>query len=294
MKKSKIVFFALFFVCLAFGGFSQPAQTPSSDVLKPSKYPDGIYTKENSRTRRVISYTSLREADVMWSKRVWRMIDLKQKINHPLYYPTDIIGDRKSLYQVIKDAALIDNTISCFNPLEDEFRNEYTKTEIEALLSRWDSTKTTEDPNNPGTFLAAPQKINVTSGEITGYILKEDWFFDKQRSVLDVRIIGIEVLKQKLTETGENTNASSPLFWIYFPEARPLFANQEVYMRHNDAERRTFDDIFWKRLFSSYVLKETNVYDRYMSEYTSGLDALLESERVKKDIFVFEHDLWHF
>ncbi|MBK7184049.1 MAG: hypothetical protein IPH89_14660 [Bacteroidetes bacterium] len=74
---------------------------------------------------------------------------------------------------------------------------------------------------------------------------------------------------------------TTPLFWIYFPEARPVFANQEVYMRHNDAERRTLEDIFWKRMFSSYVRKETNVYDRVISEYKSGLDALLESERVK-------------
>ena len=65
-------------------------------------------------------------------------------------------------------------------------------------------------------------------------------------------------------------------------------------MRHNDAERRTLDDIFFKRMFSSYVIKETNVYDRYISEYTSGINALFESERVKDDIFKFEHDLWHF
>ena len=292
MKKLKAFLLILFVPCILIGGFAQ-STPPPSDVLKPSKYPDGIYTKENSRTRRAISYTSLREADVMWSKRIWRMIDLKQKINHPLYYPTEIIGDRKSLFQVIKDAALVYNTISCFNPLDDEFRNEYTKTELEGLLSRWDSTHTIDDINNPGSMIAAPMKIDVKSVDITGYQIKEDWFFDKQRSVLDVRIIGILALKQKLSETGEALG-NSPLFWIYFPEARPLFANQEVYMRHNDAERRTLDDIFWKRLFSSYVLKETNVYDRYITAYTSGLDALLESERIKKDIFILEHDLWHF
>src|SRR5687768_17827898 len=50
------------------------------------------------------------------------------------------------------------------------------------------------------------------------------------------------------SETGESTGADKPLFWVYFPEARPVFAVNEVYMRHNDAERRTFDDIFWKRI----------------------------------------------
>ncbi len=292
MKKLKMFFLFLFVAFVTTGSFAQDPN--NSDVLKPSKYPDGIYTKENSRTRKAIPYTTLREADVMWSDRIWRMIDLKEKINHPLYYPTELTGDRKSLFQVIKDAALIDGTITCFAPIDDEFRNEYTKTEIEGLLARWDSTKKAEDPNNPGVYVNAPQKINVKSSDITKYQIKEDWFFDRQRSVLDVRIIGIEVIVAKTTEGSGDVVGDKPLFWIYFPEARPLFANQEVYMRHNDAERRTLDDIFWKRLFSSYVVQESNVYKRVISEYTVGLDALIESDKIKNEIFEFEHDMWHF
>ncbi len=286
MKRLIVVSFVLLTYCVSNSIHAQ-------EVLKPSKYPDGIYTKENTRTRRPISYTSLREADVMWSKRIWRQIDLKQKINHPLYYPTEVIGDRKSLFQAIKDAAIIDNSITCFNSMDDEFRTEYTKTEVEGLLSRWDSTHQVDDVNNPGAQILAPVKVDITSDMITGYQLKEDWFFDKQRSVLDVRIIGLLVITQRKAENGDVVGEKG-LFWIYFPEARPVFANQEVYMRHNDAERRTIDDIFWKRLFSSFILKESNVYNRRIGEYTSGLDALLESERIKKEIFTSEHDLWHF
>ena len=286
MKRLIVVLFFLL-------AYSVSNRVQAQEVLKPSKYPDGIYTKENTRTRRPISYTSLREADVMWSKRIWRQIDLKQKINHPLYYPSDVIGDRKSLFQAIKDAALIDNSITCFSAMDDEFRTEYTKTEVEGLLSRWDSTHQVDDVNNPGTTILAPIPVNITSDMITGYQIKEDWFFDKQRSVLDVRIIGLLVITQRKSENGDVVGEKG-LFWIYFPEARPVFANQEVYMRHNDAERRTIDDIFWKRLFSSFILKESNVYNRRIGEYTSGLDALLESERIKKEIFTSEHDLWHF
>ena len=286
MKKLSVIIIILL-NCYAIESFSQ-------EVLKPSKYPDGVYTKENSRTRKPMYYTSLREADVMWSKRIWRIIDLKQKINHPLYYPTEQTRDRKSLFQVIKDGALVDKTVSCFKPMDEEFSEEYTTTELESLMSRWDSTKTAEDPNNPGTYIAAPQRIEVGPSDIISYQLKEDWFFDKQRSVLDVRIIGLEVIKAKKSESTGEIIGPSPLFWVYFPEVRPLFANQEVYMRHNDSERRTFDDIFWKRMFSSYIFRETNVYNRVIGDYTVGLDALLESERIKKDIFLFEHDMWHF
>ncbi|MFY9310856.1 MAG: gliding motility protein GldN [Bacteroidia bacterium] len=289
MRKFKMILVIALVAAMQFAGYSQ-----GGEVIKPPTYPNGVYTKENSASRRPIPYTSLREADVMWSKRVWRVINLKEKINHPLYYPTTPIADRKSLFEVIRDGALKSGTVKCFNSTDDEFRIEFTKSEIENMLVSWDSSATTEDPNNPGNFISAPVKNEITSDKVSKYWIKEDWFYDKQRSVLDVRIIGLLVVIPKLSESGEDQGADKPLFWVYFPEIRPILATQEVYMRHNDAERRTLEDIFWKRMFSSYVIKESNVYDRYISEYTSGINALFESERVKEDIFKYEHDLWHF
>ena len=293
MQKLKILLLVFTITIVTVNVYGQEVIAPP----KAPKYPDGVYTKENTRTRRAIPYPTLREADVMWSKRVWRVIDLREKMNFPLYYPETPILDRKSLFDVIHDAAINDGTITCFAQpaTDDEFRYDMTKSEIEGMLIKWDSTATTEDPNNPGTFISAPTKKEIgVDQKVWQYWVKEDWFFDKQRSVLDVRIIGLCPLIEKKTETGESTGASSPLFWIYFPEARPVFANKEVYMRHNDAERRTLEDIFWKRMFSSYVRKESNVYDRVIVEYKTGLDQLLEAERVKNDIFIYEHDLWHF
>lgn len=291
----KNVRFLLVVMIVAIAAMNGYAQAPAT-VIKPPKYPDGVYTKENTRTRRAIPYPHLREADVMWSKRVWRVIDLREKMNHTLYYPDAPILDRKSLFDVIKDAALKDGTVTLFDQaaVDDEFRYDMTKTEIEAKLVKWDSTAQTEDPNNPGVMLNAPVKNEITSANVWKYWLKEDWFFDRQRSVMDVRIIGICPLIEKQSETGERLGGDVALFWVYFPEARPVFANQEVFMRHNDAERRTLEDIFWKRMFSSYVRKESNVYNRIIQDYKIGLDVLLEADRVKNDIFTYEHDLWHF
>jgi len=290
MQKIKILLLVSFVALVTIDIYGQ-------EVMRPPKYhEDGVYKKENTHSRKPVSYPTLREADVMWSKRVWRTIDLREKINFPLYYPDAEIADRKSLFDVIIEAATKTGTITCFAQpaTDDEFHYDMTKSEVEGMLVKWDSTHQTEDPNSPGTMISAPTKNVTSTDKVWQYWVKEDWFFDKQRSVLDVRIIGLCPLIEKKTESGESTGASTPLFWIYFPDARPIFANNEVYMRHNDAERRTFEDIFYKRMFSSYVRKESNVYDRGIYDYKTGLDQLLESERVKNDIFIFEHDLFHF
>jgi hypothetical protein len=56
----------------------------------------------------------------------------------------------------------------------------------------------------------------------------------------------------------------------------------------------SFDDYFWKRRFSSTIYKESNVYDRTISTYQNGTDALLESERINEEIRTIESDLWNF
>jgi len=273
----------LVILCLAMGSVEALAQ----NVL------DGAYIKENTPKRRVIPYTPLREADVIWSKRIWRVLDLREKINQPFYYPTQKTNERKALIDVIHDALSAGQLTAYGNPtFDDEFKVPLTKSEIEGIFVKWDSTTTQEDPET-GEMKIAPTKVEIGPDKVKQYTLKEDWFFDKQRSVLDVRIIGICPMIEDFTESGE-FRGYKRLFWIYFPEARPIFANAEVYNRKSDEERRTYEDIFWKRQFASYIMKESNVYDRSLAEYKKGLDLLLESEKIKAEIFNWEHDLWHF
>lgn len=253
---------------------------------------DGVYIKEHTPKRKFIPYTPLREADVMWSKRVWRTVDLREKINHVLYFPTSPINDRKSLFDVIKTALLTGQITAYGSPLtDDEFKFPMTKSELEAMFSKVDTNYIPD--LETGEMIATPVPVDIGSQDIKQYWIKEDWFFDKQRSVLDVRIIGICPLRENKGDNGE-VRGYSPMFWLYYPECRPVFANAEVYNRTNDAERRTLEDVLWKRQFGSYINKESNVYDRSIAEYKLGLDALLEAEKIKEDIFMLEHDLWHF
>ena len=121
--------------------------------------------------------------------------------------------------------------------------------------------------------------------------VKEDWYFDKQRSQMMVRIIA---LCPVLIVERDGQEQTSPMFWISYAESRDVFAQALVFNEFNSAMKLTYDELFWKRLFDSYIYKEQNVYDRRINAYATGIDALLESERVKNEMFRFEEDLWQY
>jgi gliding motility associated protien GldN len=253
---------------------------------------DKPWVKENTPTRRVVPYTHVREADVMWHRRVWRTIDLREKINHPLYFPIQDIADRKSLFTVIKEGVL-EGTITAYDEQSDEFEIPITSAEVERILKFPEIKKQYDEYGDEMEGFADTIWEDYTSEDIVSYRLKEDWFFDNERSIMDVRIMGICPVRLQLDENG-NSKGKVPMFWIYFPEARYVFANYDVFNRQNDAERRTFEDIFWKRMFNSYATKRSNVYDRSNKKHLVGIDILLKAEEIKDDIFKMEHDLWHF
>lgn len=258
-----------------------------------NKILDKPWIKENTPTRRVVPYTHVREADVMWHRRVWRQIDLREKINHPLYFPISPIEDRKSLYQVIKDA-IEEGTVTSYSTDNDEFTVPLTKAEAKGFMGYKDVRVQYDEYGDEIEGSADTIIEDYTSQDIVAYRLKEDWFFDRERSIMDVRIIGICPVRNEFDRETEAFKGAVEMFWIYFPEARYVFANADVFNRQNDAERRTFDDIFWKRMFNSYVYKRSNVYDRNNRAYLKGIDLLLEADKIKDDIFNMEHDLWHF
>jgi gliding motility associated protien GldN len=121
--------------------------------------------------------------------------------------------------------------------------------------------------------------------------IKEDWYFDKNRSQMLVRILAMcpVIIKEK-----EGEEYTEPLFWFSYQEARPVLANSKALNPDNSAQRLSYDDIFIKRLFDSYIYKEQNVFDRRISQYALGVDALLESKRIRQEMVDFEQFLWEY
>jgi gliding motility associated protien GldN len=285
MKKMIVLFTVIALFC----SMQQKANAQNNQGTPPL---DGVYYKQNIPNRLPIPYEHLREADVMWAKRIWRVIDMRQKINLPLYYPMEKQVGRISLMQLIYNGVM-EGSLQAYASDNDEFTVKMTVDELKKLLNKSDTVQLQrqyEPYDMYDTIIDNPFRTS----DVFMVRVKEDWFFDKQRSVMDVRIIGLCPIKEEFDDNGESRGVR-PLFWVYYPEVRTLFANHDVFNRYNDAERRSFDDVItWKRMFGSYIYKENNVYDRKISQYAKQLDGLLEAERAKDDLFKMEHDLWEY
>ena len=225
------------------------------------------------------------ESNVMWKKTVIREIDFRQKINQVFYYPINPTEDWRNLITVIYDGIqsgeitpyrLENNIDDMVTPLTlADFEKENTKIGDPPVI--W---KDGEEVPNEIAF--KDRMLNVTRLRI-----KEDWYFDKKLSQFLVRIIA-------LSPVVADEDGISQTCWIPYEDSRDVLANAMAFNRNNSAQRRTYDEIFQKRIFDSYIVKEENVYDRYINSYAFNIDALYESERIKNEMFDFEQSLWEY
>jgi len=258
---------------------------------KSTRPRDGYFDKTTVSTSRVTPYAPLREADVTFMKRVWREIDLREKANTYLGAPQARLID--ALLDAIKNDKLsvYDTESTTDDPGGDAFSKPLTT--AQALVRLADSSVvSTRDANN--NIISSKMQANeIIADSIVRFRIKEDWMFDKQRSVMEPRIIGIAPLI-KLKGAGNLVSDYTPAFWIYFPDARKILAAKPIANNNNDATGLSFDDAFMKRLFTSYIVKISNNKDERIKDYEKGIDKLYEAERIKKQLMDWELDLWQY
>ena len=297
MKLNKITYTLL--ICMT--GTLVSAQTNVLEYnSKPTPKDGHSYVTHHDFQNRVLDYPFVREDDILWTKTYSSKIDLREKKNHPLYYPeipVSIGGSsyRSNLSQILLDGVKNGEIVAYEDTPQHYFSELVTIEELDKLLFSVDSTEDFDlDTGEP---ILRIDTLAVQNSDIKSYYLIEDKFFDKKRSVLDSRIIGIAPIAEIMDkETFEMVNTI--LFWVWYPDVRQLLSNS---IMHNDAVKysnthhMTFEEFFTKRLFSSNFRKESNMYDRAIYDYKkAGMQQLLEADRIKNDIRNMESDLWEY
>jgi len=268
-------------------------QTPAGETVKsdwkPSLVKDGVYDRV-PHVNMPLSWQNVREADIMWKKRVWREIDTRQKQNMAFRFPGDDNTGGGMFIEILLDG-LKKGKLHAYSTADDRFTTSMSKDQILEMLTGKPDTIPVEDPVT-GQITYKIIKRDFNPDLVTKYRLKEDWVFDRNLGRMVVRIVGLAPLLDKYNDDG-SFRASSPMFWIYYPELRETLAQYEVFNPENDVARMNWDEFFENRYFASYIIKVSNPFDNTFNQMgLQGTDALYEGEKTSEMIFNKEHDMW--
>ncbi|MGO4710158.1 gliding motility protein GldN [Chryseobacterium sp. 2TAF14] len=260
-----------------------------------------------------LEYGFVDEKDILKSMMVWEIIDLNDKINQPFYYdnPNGLLSKTtRSLYQILLDAALNGQIDEVY---EDE--NFSTKSTPEAIKKKLESERIDDELieiiNSGATPTEAQKKqyidiIRTTTDKVKVLKIMGMWFIDKRDGMMKYRPLGIAAMGPDPTSIGRIGPDGQPLagadelvdlFWVYYPKARDILANNYVFNRANSSADLSFDDIINARRFSSIIYKSSNgLGDGTIKDYVprNAEEQLAESQRIKEQILQMENDMWNY
>jgi len=258
------------------------------------------YQKESNDVT-PLAYGYVDDRDVLWSKTIWEIIDLNERVNFPYYYPTDTLNlgpDRRSLFDLVKLNLSKGKIKEVYK--SSYFQEKLTYDEIQERLVSIDTTDAGYEQFNAfGTVDDEYiERRRITAAEIRQYRVKGTWYFNKRLGELRYRLLGVCPVAPDVAIKAESEEEEElvELFWIWYPDARETLNSNSIFNSRNSSQPITFDVMLNSRRFNSIIYKEENVYeDREVKDYIfeDALRQLLESQRIKSVIRDFEQDMWN-
>jgi gliding motility associated protien GldN len=271
------------------------------DTPRRSLRNDAIIERNLVKDRTPLAYENIREDDAVYRQRVWQEIDVHEKMNLPFVYKaTEDNGNQRFINILLN--GIKSGQITAFDAtVDDRFTTPMTFGQIAGnLVAKPHSIQIPDPVNDPdgskGLMKDTTIQEEFDPESVERYQIKEEWVFDKESSRLHVRILGIA--PEKTIKNPDGTfRAVTPVFWVYYPDLRPMLAKYEAYNGKNFGARMSWEELFESRMFASRIIKSTvdNPGDNYISNYIKdNILQLLEGENIKDKIFNYEQDLWSY
>ncbi len=265
-------------------------------AVKKSLRNDNAFDKSSVNARTPLPYEHLRVDDALFAEKVWRELDLREKMNKPFSYEAESDnGSQMFINMLLK--AVNSGEVTAFE--DDRFSTPMTLSSIQQLTVGAADTVAQVDPADPSKVIRyVVTRASFDPKTVMKLRIKEEWVFDREASRYFCRILGIAPLKSQFFPNGQERPGSTPMFWVYYPDMRPILTKYEVYNPKNMGNSRmTWEELFESRMFSSYITKSTldNAANRTIRTYIKDpILALLEGENIKEKIFNYEQDLWSY
>ena len=271
-------------VCLVFS-VNSFAQANILNASTPSEIGIQNFDQKQSDNDSFLEFDYIDERDILWSKIVYEKIDLNEKLNFPLLFPVNdetYAKNRKSLWRILKENIINKRISELYFDRNDNFKDKMSFNDVMEVVSFTELINGVQTPAE-----------ELKSIDITAYRIKGMWYFDKRQGEMKYRLLGLMPVGKNLKDDDGKNNTD--LFWIWYPSVRKILHEEKVFNDKNNASSISFDQLLVSRRFSSFIYKEDNVYgDRSIKDYKiPGLESILESQRIKKEILDFEQDMWN-
>ena len=279
-----------------------PKDPIKMDTIRKSLRNDNAIEKNLVKDRTPLSYENIREDDAIYREKVWRELDIREKVNLPFRYKADEDNGNQRFIAILLNTIKSGEVTAFDASLDDRFTTPMTLEQIGAKLAGSCDTLQVPDLDKDPNMSKGIMKEQIVCEEfdmdqITKFRIKEEWVFDKESSRMYVRILGIAPVKTFRDKVTGSEIGSAPIFWVYYPDMRPSLAKYEVYNGKNFGARMSWEELFESRFFGSQIVKSTldNPYDMYLKQYINDpILRLLQSDDIKDKIFNYEQDLWSY
>lgn len=245
---------------------------------------DGAYEKIGVKEKIALGYDHIREADVFWSKRLWRVIDTRQKMNK------FFVNNHQSFIEVLMDVIQRNADVELFG--DDMFTERVVANDLTQMLGSTDTSQVYDFDTD--TYISKVTTNDFNPKAFNQFRLKEDWIFDEETSSMVCRIIGIAPVRDVLDPNTGQIRGQQAMFWMHYPSIRKYLVKYEAHNNENDGVRQTWDDVFESRYFDSYIIQESNAENKRITDTYKGKDALIEGERIKEKLLEKETSLWSY
>ena len=259
---------------------------------------NGADTRDKEiRDRNPLPYEHVRADDAVYRHKIWREIDSREKVNLPFRYSAEEDNGNQRFISIVMKA-IQDSLVTVFDAIDDRFTTPMTLGQVSRKISG--GVEMVDIFDSLGVSIGKKEVVReVNLDSFYKFRIKEEVIFDKESSRLFWRILGIAPLKRVLTSAGVDLGESE-LFWVYYPDLRPILAKYDVYNGKNFGARMSWEDLFESRMFSGRIIKSTidNPFDLPIKDQKGFIDngvfQLLEGERIKEKVFSYEQDLWKY
>jgi len=264
------------------------------------------------------------DANVHYRVRLWRRLDLNEKINQPLFsfnneiskflvewveagiltpYANDSLKTKMTLAQFKENLKIEEGVVD--GELSDAeksagFGSENKTPSGAGTDDGWGGkTNSTAEKAKPSDGFTEKTATSATSAayyfpkELTIIEIKEDAIFDRQRSRLYFDILSFTLI---IPAFKTKAGFDKPVASFRYKELYKLFRSNPNciwYNSQNEIQHKNMADAFDLRMFQARIVKKGNPRNQFLTDINnSELDGLNRSQALEYELLEIEHDMW--